>query len=173
MQAILNYFWQICLLRVGPEKIPNSINFTIFICSVYLALQVIATSISRSDLTGTVMLMRIGFSFTAELTILYTLLTFKKQKHRLLGSYSALFGCNSIMLLLTMPISSILLNLADGILLDFFTTLYVICLFWWFAIAGFIFHRAAHISLFQGIVIAISIELLVGHTTSIISQFMT
>ena len=28
MQLILSYFWQMCLLRVGPEKIPQSITIT-------------------------------------------------------------------------------------------------------------------------------------------------
>ena len=172
MQAILSYFWQICLLRVGPEKIPSNVALCRAICVVYLITQIVTTLYTRSDLATSEMIAQVTLSFAMEVSILFSLLTFKQLRERFLASLSALFGCNTIMLLLTLPINAMQLGLEDGIILDFFNTLYVMCLFWWFAIAGSIFHKSAQISLFQGIVIAISMELLIGFTANELVVFM-
>ncbi|MFT7139912.1 MAG: hypothetical protein ACI9B8_002334, partial [Sulfitobacter sp.] len=35
MQAILLYFWRLCLLRESPEKIPSSVTITLAATSFY------------------------------------------------------------------------------------------------------------------------------------------
>ena len=166
MRTILTYFFKICLLRDGPEKIPSNLVLAQIVCSLYLLTQLVTTFIVRSDLTTAGMLIQLLLSIVLEATILFTLLRFKSLQTRFLPSLTAFYGCNLILLLITMPLHYLLITVEEGSFSNVLDTIYLLCLFWWFSIAGFIFHRAANISLFQGIVAAFSVELLVAYTTT-------
>ena len=69
-------------------------------------------------------------------------------------------GTNAFMLLVLLPIHGILMNAEHDMLLVFADSLTWICLGWWLAIAGYIYHKAVDVSVLQGSCIAFLVELM-------------
>ena len=111
MLQIVNFFWQICLLRQSPQKDyhhPGSPQARPFWPTSLIALGVVA--LTRPDqplstITGT---LAIGLTLQAGVTFL--LLQFKGYRHRFNATWSALLGANAIMLLILLPFNFIILN---------------------------------------------------------------
>ena len=162
MQAILVFFWQMCLLRDGPEKIPPSTSLAYTFAIIYLVIESISLLISRSDLSLFVILGIGVVGLLFEVGILFGLLSLKQVAYRFRSTLIAVFGCNALILLLLVPFNLLLKTLSKGLLFDLVNTISLICLFWWITVVGFILHRSANISIFQGVALAFVIELLVA-----------
>lgn len=165
MQQILGYFWQICLFRAGPEKIPKSIPITAALLGIYFILDSIHIYF-RSSLSLFEMLAAIIIGICIETAFLFGLLVFKTVSERFLSTLCGLLGSNSILLAILLPIHVVEIGMEAGLVADFLNALWIVCFFWWLAIVGFILHRAAEISIMQGTMLALMIELLVFATTS-------
>ena len=98
----------------------------------------------------------IGISLQAGVTFL--LLQFKGYRHRFNATWSALLGANAIMLVILLPFNLIILNSDNSTILMFVDSATWVCLGWWLAIAGYIYHKSVEVSIFQGSVIAFLIE---------------
>ena len=158
MLKIVNFFWQICLLRQSPEGLPSSRFSTGAIFLVYLVIALGVVVLTRPDqslsiATGTIV---IGISLQAGVTFL--LLQFKGYSHRFTATWSALLGANTIMLLILLPFNLIILNSDNNSILMFVDSATWVCLGWWLAIAGYIYHKSVEVSILQGSVIAFLIE---------------
>jgi hypothetical protein len=160
MLKIATFFWQMCLLKKGPEVLPSNRFVTGIVLVAYLITAIIVVLIVQPakpviDLIGTI---AIGLCVQAAVTFL--LLQFKGLKHRFQATFSALLGTNAIMLIVILPFNTILLNADPGSLVVFADSATWVCLGWWLAIAGNIYHRAVEISILQGSAVAFIIELL-------------
>ena len=166
MQHISFYFWRLCLLRDSPERIPATPFVLALVLLVYLPIALIAITIGRPalGLAGIVGTVIIGLIFPAALT--WGLLALKQATNRFVATYSALLGTNSIMLIILLPVNLVLLNTDNESLKLLADSVSSICLGWWLAIAGFIYHKASNISVIQGSAIAFVTELL-GVITSV------
>lgn len=158
MLQIVNFFWQLCLLRQSPEGLPSSRFSTGAIFIAYLAIALGVVALTRPDqplltVTGTI---TIGISLQAGVTLL--LLQFKGYSHRFNATWSALLGTNAIMLLVLLPFNFIILNSESESILMFADSATWVCLGWWLAIAGYIYHKSMEVSILQGSVIAFLIE---------------
>jgi len=160
MLKIVHFFWKMCLLQKGPEDLPSS-NFAAgFVFAVYLVIALIVVMLTRPTQTfltalGTI---SIGVALTALVT--YSLLQFKGFKDRFRATFSALLGTNTIMLLVLLPFNFIILRADNESLVLFADSVTWICLGWWLAIAGHIYHRSVEVSILQGSAIAFMVELL-------------
>ena len=160
MLQIVNFFWQLCLLRQSPEGLPSSRFSTGAIFLTYLGIALGIVVLTRPEqplftVTGTI---AIGLSLQAGVTFL--LLQFKGYCHRFNATWSALLGANAIMLLILLPFNFIILNSDNNGMLMFADSATWVCLGWWLAIAGYIYHKSVGVSVFQGSVIAFLIELM-------------
>ena len=81
---------------------------------------------------------------------------------RIYATTTAVFVCNSLFLVALLPVNYVLSNIDQGLTSDVINTLSMLSLFWWLAIIGFILKHSASISIFQGVVLAFVIELLVA-----------
>jgi hypothetical protein len=162
MQAILLYFWRLCLLRESPERIPSSTVIALCAAITYLLVGILSFGVNRPSLSLATITGVSLLSMAIEGTALYGLLVFKKYQNRFLSTLIAIFFCNAILLTLLLPINLILLEMEKGLLLDIINILSLVCLFWWLGIVGFILQKAAGISIVQGVVLAFVIELLVA-----------
>lgn len=162
MQAILFYFWRLCLLRESPEKIPPSIIITVAATSFYFFIGMVSFYVNRPELTLSTITGVSLVSVSIEGGALFGLLVFKRYRHRYLSTLTALFSCNAILLTVLLPVNLMLLELEAGLLLDIINALSLVTLIWWIAIVGFILRQSAQISFVQGIVLAFVIELLVA-----------
>jgi hypothetical protein len=162
MQAIMMYFWRLCLLRESPERIPPSPNLAIAATALYFIVGLLSFGVSR-ELAFTTIVGVSCLSIIIEGAGLYGLLFFKNYWQRFLPTLIALFSCNTLFLVALLPVNYLLGNLdAQSTSSNIINTLSLLTLFWWFAIVGFILKKAADISIFQGIVLAFVIELLVA-----------
>ena len=160
MMQIAGYFWQMCLLRAGPESLPSSGFATGFILFLYLPVAITVSSMSRPGEAMGVVLATVFIGVSMQALVTYLLTTFKKQQQRFLATWAALLGTNAFMLIVLLPISQIILNIDEGLLRDFADSAWWICFGWWLAIAGHIYHRSVGISIIQGSVITFLTEIM-------------
>jgi hypothetical protein len=165
MPLILSYLWQICLLRAGPEKIPQSLFITALFACVFFVTQITYFLLTNHKLLVSQMLGIIIFGFVMETAIIYGLLRFKNVGSRFLGTLSAFLGSNSIFICMSLIISLLSSSFEDGLVASFIDALALVCFFWWLGIFGFILNRAMGISMLQGTVLAFIIELVVVLST--------
>ena len=92
--------------------------------------------------------------------ITFILLTFKGVANRFKPTWAALLGTNTLMVLILLPFNMIILKSDNPTLSSFADSATWICLGWWFAIAGHIYHKSVEVSILQGSAIAFLIELL-------------
>ncbi|MFT4713541.1 MAG: ABC-type transport system involved in cytochrome c biogenesis permease subunit [Candidatus Azotimanducaceae bacterium] len=159
MWQIINYFWQICLLRVGPEKIPPSLNLLTFSFGLYFLVSSTSIIISRPELnffSGSVTIF-IGAGVAA--LMVFSLLGFKRTSGRFIPTISAIFGTNAMILLPMITTSFIMEQIETGTIRLLVDALAWILLIWWLTIVGSILSRAANVSLLQGFMLAFLIEI--------------
>jgi hypothetical protein len=166
MLKIAFYFWQMCLLRVGPDKVPTSLPIASMALAIYLAIAFISINVTRPSLTLGALVGSLLVGILIEVVLVYGILYFKKCVGRVIPTLTSLFGTNAIILLFLMVINLLLMKSDIPMLEMLAESAFWVIFFWWMAIVGFIFHRAMDISIFQGVAIAFTLELL----TNIASQ---
>lgn len=155
MKAILNLFWQICLLRQSPAHVPTP---TWFVTSVVAANLLGSVAVSRgfaADATWLELVTSIIVGQTTTAALVGLGLSLRNLGSRFLTTITAIFGCD---LIITVCFS---LVLPLGALLGQFTLTLasVAFLIWSVAVAGFILHRALDVQYLFGIGIAMGISL--------------
>ena len=160
MLQIASHFWRMCLLRAGPERLPSSNFATAFIFGIYLLISFVVVMMIRpkEPLGALVGTLAIGILYQAGVTFL--LLMFKGVPGRFRATWSALLGTNALMLIILLPFNLIILKADSETLRDLADSATWVCLGWWLAIAGHIYHKSVDISILQGSAIAFLIELL-------------
>ena len=166
MWVILNYFWKICLFRTSPEKIPPSTILTAALLSIYTASAFIYLLSNEPASSVFSLLGKVIVGLLVEASIVYALLYFKRFQTRFLSTFCALLGCNIILFIILLPQNLLILNLAEGFIVEFVALLSLFCLIWWLTIAGFILQKSADISIIQGTMLAFIFELLGELSTS-------
>lgn len=153
-----------CLLRKGPENLPSSSFATMIVFAIYLAIATTVVTLTRPEETVFVVLGTIAIGISIQALITYLLLAFKGYRQRFPRTWAGLLGTNAVMLLILLPFNFILLQSESDALRLFADSATWVCLGWWLAIAGFIYHRSVGISVLQGSVLAFLIELLGVYT---------
>lgn len=160
MQQIILYFWQICLLRTGPEGVPGNpfVLATTFL--LYFLLSLGTLIITRTDMGFFTMVAWLLIGIGIEASVVAGLLVFKRVLNRLLRTMAALLGANAVILVIMLPANVLLDHVETETMKLVAEIVFLTTFFWWLAIAGFILHRAANISVIQGAAIAFGIEML-------------
>ena len=91
---------------------------------------------------------------------MYGILRFKKFSPRAIPTLISLFGTNAIILLLLMALNLVLVYPEIKLLGMLAESAFWLIFFWRMAIVGYILHKAMNISVFLGIAIAFTLELL-------------
>ena len=166
MLRIVNFFWQLCLLRSSPAQLPPSWFVTASVFAIYLIIALTTVALTRPDLTGTATVAIVAIGIAVQASVTCALLQFKGYASRFSATWSALLGANAVMLIILLPFHVILLQSENSTLTTFADSAIWVCLGWWLAIAGHIYHKAVDISVLQGSCIAFLIEL-VGLVTAV------
>lgn len=159
MLTISNFFWQMCLLRKSPADLPSSNFVTAFTFIVYLAIAFCAVTLTRPSQSLLRIAVTISVGIALQVLVTWGLLHFKGLRHRFRATWTALLGTNAIMLLVLLPFNMIVLNAENDSLRLFADSATWVCIGWWLAIAGNIYHKASKISIIQGSAIAFLVEL--------------
>jgi hypothetical protein len=172
MWIIFRYFWQICLLRASPENIPSSSTLTAALLLAYTLLSTLTLYTIKPDLSIISNVSAILIELIVGAALLFGILTFKNVRSRFLSTYAALMATNVLLTAMIFPLNIFLINMAEGLLADFLEAITIVIFFWWLGIVGFIFNKSANISMIQGVMFALIIELLVLIATkSLLPEF--
>ncbi|MGI9322026.1 MAG: hypothetical protein ACR2PJ_00450 [Pseudomonadales bacterium] len=158
MLRIGNFFWQLCLLRRSPADLPATNFATGATLLVHLAIYVTIASYARPSVSFAQMSVIITGSLLAQVLTTWCLLRFKGLGGRFRATWTALLGCYAVLMLLLMPLSLMLAHSSNELLLLMVEPVAWVNLVWWLAVAGYIYHKAAGVSILQGAVIAFLIE---------------
>ncbi len=165
MQQILKYYWQMCLLRAGPDRLPASPFVLGLSFGCYFLVALATNLLSRDDLGAFQGVAYILIGVAVEAGVVGGLLAFKSVSERFLQGMAALLGANAVILVLTLPVSLVMREFDSPMLQALFESVFLVIFVWWLTIAGFILHRTADISLALGIAAAFGIEILAISTT--------
>ena len=155
---LLGRFMSICLLRAGPQDLPES-RFLLVLSTLAYALAGLLLTLGQQSLSGTVLLVVIDLGLTTAL--LYALLWSRSLTARLTRSLTAVFGCGAILETLAIPIVTWQgLSLGDGGVtvsnaLLFSTLLLWLWLFWNLVVLGHILAQTLGTRFFIGMGLAL------------------
>ena len=170
MAAIISIFWQICLLKTGPDKLPSS-NFLLGLVivanallswSAFMVLQTIvpissdaASQMSEAQLRaltdGWLLAVRVVVGLACTAAITWGLLSLMNHGQRTNQTLSALYGSDLVLTLLTTTV--FFLSQAAPEMIRQLANLGMF--FWTVAVFGFVLHRALEISMGFGIAAAL------------------
>jgi len=160
MQRILWFYWELCMLRATPAALPRTTQFFTFILSTYLVIALISVTLTRTHLGLTEVIGSVIIGLVVEALSTWLLLTFKSVSQRFVPVMAALLGCSCFIMLLLLPFHLIIKHVDNETATFFAETISWLFLGWWLAVAGYVFHRAMNIGVFQGAALAFMMELL-------------
>ena len=160
MQAILKFYWQMGLLRVGPDRLPALRSTLGVIVVACLVIELVEASFAQPDREFTTITIVVIMTMCIQAAVTFLLLLFFNYRHRYIATLSAIFGAYALLSIILLPFIMLMQNGENRSMLVLAQTVYWICLGWRLTIAGHIYHRAVNISLLQGAALAFITELL-------------
>lgn len=160
MLAIVRLFWNLCLLRSGPEHMPTAGLFV----AVALALNIVVsmlTALSAPAEPSALQALTLPIVSAAVLALgTWLVLQLKQLTHRFSPTLAALLGADTVMTALSWPLLAVASPDMTGSGLEWLLLLGQLALvFWWVTVAGFIFSRALEIGQAQGVGVAVLVIL--------------
>ncbi|MEZ5560689.1 MAG: hypothetical protein R3E86_19350 [Pseudomonadales bacterium] len=155
MKALLDLFWQICLLRRTPAHVPTMPWFVAAVIAANLTCSALLSTALNAEIPLLTVLTSIVVGQTTTAGLAWLLLNFSGRADRFLTTITALFGCDLIItacFALLVPVAGLLGAAGNALLLLGF-------LIWSVAVAGFILHRALEVRLGAGIAIGLGVSL--------------
>ena len=155
MNALLQLFWNLCLLRVGPERVPTLGSFVILVVGAnFLVSTLVGLTGPFSDRPGAALALPVMHAAILGAGTWLVLLA-KGLQARFTATFTALLGADALITLLSWPVAVLLVPRAEPTTLDFvLAAIQFVLFFWWIAVAGFVFARALEIGRGQGVAVA-------------------
>lgn len=149
MTAVLRLFWNICLLRNGPETVPTHTWFLVSLVTAELAIGVVVLAVVYPDysLALSLNLAFINLAVTASIT--WFALYLRNHEPRFPATLGAILGTE----VLIDAVSALALGATSGMARQ--ATLWVVTV-WSVAVVGFILRRALATRLWVGIMLALA-----------------
>jgi hypothetical protein len=155
MKALFTTFFDICLMKRGPEVVPTHPLFvTLLVLSYVLvglavSLAVQETWTVMAALTYTVVTM----SATAAAT--WFILFLRDLPRRFPATIAALYGCDVLLSALLLIMLQFIGRTTEALVIVTLLIVYI----WYIAVSGYILQRALGISLLMGVMLALGISL--------------
>lgn len=159
MQQIVSYFWQLCLLRAGPERIPGNLFVLGFTFAVYFALSLVTLLITE-DTTVLLMVAGVAIGVGVQAGALFGLLAFKQVTQRFVPTLVALLGTTSVILIIMLPANVFFEHVDTPAMRIVAGILFLSTFVWRLAISGAILSKAARISLLQGAAVMFGMQMI-------------
>ena len=154
MLSILSYFWQICLLKRGAESIPPRLPILLVIFLIYVLVNTIGGSIARPSQGAGLVLEMIIIEVLVSGLVTLLLLYYKSVPNRFISTCAALLGAGSFIGFIQIPFTLLRQHSDIELLIFFSESVWLVCLVWWLAIVGNLYHRSSQVSMLQGSAIA-------------------
>ena len=159
VSQVVTLFWNICILRAGPESVPTRVWFAVALLFLDLAVALLyhrfVYSPEPEGLTAMQALAVSLVSIAIIAVVTRSVLSLRKLDGRFLATLTALIGTDLLISVLSLVASQ--LSKLVGLSPDIATGILQI---WGIVVWGFIYQRAFNTTLLLGIVIAFGVGLL-------------
>lgn len=158
VSQVVTLFWNICILRAGPESVPARIWFAVVLLFLDLAVALLYHRFVSPEPEGLTALQALVVSLVSIAIIAVvtrSALSFRKLDERFLATLTALIGTDLLISVFALVASQ--LSKLVGLSPDIATGILQI---WGIVVWGFIYQRAFNTTLLLGIVIAFGVGLL-------------
>ena len=153
MKPILAVFWNICLLRRGPELVPTHPLFVgAVVVADVLASFFVGLRFAGADITPMQIATSTFVSIATLAAATWTALTLRGVIGRFPATITALFGCDLLFTLLAFATVSLVGGINSPVTMGVGALIGI----WSIAVNGFILHRALNVTVFVGIFLAFS-----------------
>ncbi|MDE0661606.1 MAG: hypothetical protein F4029_03875 [Gammaproteobacteria bacterium] len=153
MTAVLRLFWNICLLRDGPETVPTHTWFLVSLIAAELAMGVVLSAVLYPDLSLALWLNLAAINLAVTASIAWFALYLRNSEQRFPATLGAILGTE----VLIDAVGALAMSATSGG--TRVTTGWILTL-WGVAVVGFILHRALATRLWAGILLSFAIALL-------------
>ena len=153
MTAVLRLFWNICLLRDGPETVPTHTWFLVSLIAAELAMGVVLSAVLFPALSVALWLNLALINLAVTASIAWFALYLRNCEPRFPATLGAILGTE----VLIDAVGALALSATSGV--AEWTTLGILNV-WSVAVIGFILHRALDTRLWVGILLSFSTALL-------------
>ncbi len=150
MKVLLQTFWQIALLRRGPQILPASRFLLLLVIVLHWLTGVV---LGLFSLPGQDALLAALGGTALMVALLHFVLMWHRRGTRLIQTLTALAGCEVILGLLAVPVTALFYS--GGSMKDFAALLSLLIMGWNIAVAAHIFRHALNASQGIGFVYAI------------------
>ena len=158
MVALVTLFWNICILRVGPESVPARVWFVLVLLIADIAVALLyhhMLLLQDPEAERLTTLQALGFGLVNIATmavITRSAMSFRGLDNRFLATLTALIGTDLLISIVNVAASQIshLVGLPTSIAAS-------VLFIWGFVVWGFIYHRAFNTTFVIGILIAFGI----------------
>lgn len=159
MNALWTLFWSVCLMRRTPEELPYSLPLLATSALLALALG-ISTQLLAGGTPIKVAVVTVLVAAALDLLLLWALLAFKRRELLYVQAITAVFGVDFVLGLFAVPLVLAGRLLGDSPLVAVVVFGQMLLVGWNLGVRGFIYHRSAHIGIFQGNMLALTLFLL-------------
>lgn len=155
MNAFLQLFWQLCLFRIGPERVPTFSTFVLVVACANIAVSALAGLVGpfaeRPSAAFALPVMHAAVIGASTWLVLLA----KGLQQRFTATFLALLGTDALITGLSLPLSAALRPSDAPNLIDLLASVAQLgLLVWWITVAGHVFARALEIARGQGIAVA-------------------
>jgi len=156
MKAVIQLFWQMCLLRQSPEFVPTQTWFVATVISANIVCSLLLALALDSQAGVLTVLTRLVVAQATTAALVWLALFLREHVNRFAATITALFGCD---LIITVCFG-VLVPLAGSLGDTLSSLLFLGFMIWSISVAGFIMRRALGVSLGVGILLAIGMMVL-------------
>lgn len=160
MKAIVDLFWNLCLLRVGPEQMPTANLFVVTVLAANLLVSALVGLTSPIGNSVATALSAPVISAAVLASGTWLMLQAKGVPQRFTATLTALLGADVLITAFNWPLIMLMRPGAEPDGMQFLLGIGQFALiFWWVTISGFVFARALEVSRTQGVAVAVFIVL--------------
>jgi hypothetical protein len=155
MKSLVLVFWNICLLRRGPEQVPTAGWFIVAVAIADLLMGLVLSLRMDPEFQWLPALTYLLVNMAVIASVTWFALNLKGFDARFPATITALFGCDLLMTV----VLAIFSGFSGG--LDSSLTIGAVAMIgiWSLAVTGFILHRAMQFSMTAGVLMAVAMAL--------------
>lgn len=159
MKAIVGLYWDLCCLRLGPERMPLSRGLLAFTLTIWLLMQLPGALLqTRLPWWQSFLGQTLALAVLAGITVF--LLWFKGRISRWVQTLIALVAVDLVLSMLQVPVLFLHTILPEAHKTIWYQTLVFVLICWELAVQGLIFRRALEVGPFLGVALAMTILVL-------------
>lgn len=156
MKAVVQLFWQMCLLRQSPERVPTANWFIVTVVGANIICSLLLSLLLDSSASTINVLTRLVVTQAANAALVWFALYLRDHPNRFPATITAMFGCDLIITVCFSALVPLTVFLGESGT----TLIFLGFMIWSVTVAGFIMHRALSVPLGVGILVAVGMMVL-------------